>query len=198
MTGFSDRLAAAVQQTGVGACIGLDPHLDRLPEPLVASHGPAEAAKQFCLGVIDVVAGHVPSVKPQVAFFEAMGAPGVAALQEVVTAARAAGLIVVLDAKRGDIGSTARAYARATIDPDGPMNADSVTLSPYLGVESLVPYVPHCAEDRGLFALVRTSNPGAGQWQNSGSPSFAEHVAQWLRSKTRRIWVHADWAHLVL
>lgn len=180
MTGFSDRLAAAVQQTGVGACIGLDPHLDRLPEPLVASHGPAEAAKQFCLGVIDVVAGHVPSVKPQVAFFEAMGAPGVAALQEVVTAARAAGLIVVLDAKRGDIGSTARAYARATIDPDGPMNADSVTLSPYLGVESLVPYVPHCAEDRGLFALVRTSNPGAGQWQNSGSPSFAEHVAQWL------------------
>ena len=61
MTGFSDRLAAAVQQTGVGACIGLDPHLDRLPEPLVASHGPAEAAKQFCLGVIDVVAGHVPT-----------------------------------------------------------------------------------------------------------------------------------------
>jgi len=109
MIGFSDRLAAAVQQTGVGACIGLDPHLDRLPGPLVDQYGPAEAAKQFCLGVIDVVAGHVPSVKPQVAFFEALGAPGVAALQEVVQAARDAGLIVVLDAKRGDIGSTARA-----------------------------------------------------------------------------------------
>lgn len=180
MVGFSDRLALAVQQTGVGACIGLDPHLDRLPPSLDVDADPVAAAKAFCMGVIDVVAGVVPSVKPQVAFFEALGAPGVQALQEVVHHAQRSGLVVVLDAKRGDIGSTAKAYARATVDPAGPMGADSVTLSPYLGEESLLPFIPYCRQDRGLFALVRTSNPGAGIWQNTGSPSFAESVASWL------------------
>jgi len=180
MVGFSDRLAEAVQQTGVAACIGLDPHLDRLPTHFDAASHPAEAAEAFCLGVIEVLAGVIPAVKPQVAFFERLGWRGVQALERVVHAAKEAGLIVILDAKRGDIGSTAAAYAHATIAPDGPMAADAVTLSPYLGQESLNPFVPYARTDRGVFVLVRTSNPGAGRWQNSGSPSFAESVSDWI------------------
>ena len=180
MTGFSDRLAAAVRQTGVGACVGLDPHLDRLPTVLDGAEHPADAAEAFCMGVIEVVAGVVPAVKPQVAFFEALGWRGVRALERVVQAAKDAGLIVVLDAKRGDIGSTAKAYAKATVDAEGPLAADCVTLSPYLGEESLQPFIPQAQAGRGAFVLVRTSNPGAGRWQNEGAPSFAESVSDWI------------------
>ena len=160
--------------------MGLDPHLDRLPKHFDAANHPAEAAEAFCMGVIEVVSGVIPAVKPQVAFFEAMGWRGQQALERVVQAAQDAGLLVILDAKRGDIGSTAQAYVRATIDPEGPMGADAVTLSPYLGEESLLPFVPYVRADRGAFVLVRTSNPGAGRWQSAGAPSFAEAVGDWL------------------
>lgn len=192
MTPFADRLTEAVRATGASACVGLDPHLDRLPEPLVADAltlsgaerrvALAAAARTFCLGVIDTVAGLVPSVKPQVAFFEALGSPGVAALEDVVRAARDAGLLVVLDAKRGDIGSTARAYAHATLADNGPLRADSVTLSPYLGVESLEPFVDAADHGKGIFVLVRTSNAGAGQWQLGGDHPVAERVASWINA----------------
>lgn len=193
MVGFSDRLALAVSSTGVGACVGLDPHLDRLPTALWNQDASvsdaegrvqaAEAARAFCFGVMDVLAGRIPAVKPQVAFFEALGAPGVQALEQVVAEARRQGLLVVLDAKRGDIGSTARAYARATLDNEGAMGADSVTLSPYLGEESLTPFVPYCAADKGCFVLVRTSNPGAGRWQHSPGVEVAGQVATWLEQQ---------------
>src|SRR5690606_20770824 len=117
----------------------------------------AVAASAFCRGVIEVTADLVPACKPQVAFFEALGAPGVAALEEVVAAARAAGMLVILDAKRNDIGSTAEAYAQATLDDDGPMGADAVTLSPYLGPESLEPFARRVDQGKGMFVLVRTS-----------------------------------------
>ena len=192
MTPFADRLTEAVRRTGASACVGLDPHIDRLPEPLVHSLGEltgqarrealAAAAQQFCLGVVDIVSGLVPSVKPQVAFFEALGAPGVAALESVVQGARDAGLLVVLDAKRGDIGSTARAYAHATLDDDGPLGADSVTLSPYLGVESLDPFLEATDAGKGVFVLVRTSNAGAGQWQLGGEHPIAKRVASWINA----------------
>ncbi len=187
MIPFSERLTEAVRRKGAPACVGLDPHIDRLPSPFAVSSASsrgdaANAAKEFCLGVIDAVADVVPSVKPQVAFFEALGAPGVEALEAVVAAAQDAGLLVVLDAKRGDIGSTARAYARASLDPEGPVGADAVTLSPYLGPESLTPFVE--ATDSfgaGAFVLVRTSNPGAVAWQKGpaeGGP--ADAVAAWI------------------
>lgn len=198
MTPFADRLTEKVLALKSPACVGLDPHLDRLPAPLVAGaeervgsdrrKALAEAARTFCLGVIEACVDVVPAVKPQVAFFEALGSPGVAALEEVVSAAREAGLLVVLDAKRGDIGSTARAYAHATLADDGPVGADSVTLSPYLGVESLAPFLDAAEEGKGLWVLVRTSNPGAGTWQNGGEAPIAGAVADWIRetNATRR------------
>ncbi len=173
--GFVERLEAASRTCGASACVGIDPHLERLPEVL---GGGAAAARAYGLGVVRACAGVVPAVKPQVAFFEAHGSAGVAALEDVVHAARAAGLLVVLDAKRGDIGTTAEAYAHATIDDDGPTGADAVTVSPYLGRESLDPFAARLP-GKGLFVLLRTSNPGAGAWQR-GTPGMADHVAEWL------------------
>jgi orotidine-5'-phosphate decarboxylase len=194
MTPFADRLTAAVDALGAPACVGLDPEVSRLPAPLLDPsrradrRACADAARAFCVGVVDAVTGVVPAVKPQVAYFEAMGAPGVAALEDVVAHARSRGLLVILDAKRGDIGSTARAYAAATLRDDGPIGADAVTLSPYLGDESLRPFLDETDGGKGLFLLVRTSNPGAGAWQAGGSPSFADRVAAWIRdaNATRR------------
>jgi orotidine-5'-phosphate decarboxylase len=184
---FADRLAEAVRDVGSPACVGLDPEISRLPlpllrDPLRADRGAqARAARDFCLGVIDEVVGVVPAVKPQVAYFEALGWAGVAALEEVVAAARARGLVVILDAKRGDIGSTAGAYVRATLRDDGPMGADAVTLSPYLGEESLAPFLAEADAGKGIFLLVRTSNPGADAWQVGGDRPIAASVAAWIR-----------------
>jgi len=187
VTPFADRLTHAVLQRQSPACVGLDPHLDRLPAPLVdgaqGREALARAARTFCLGVIDVVSGIVPAVKPQVAFFEALGAPGIKALEDVVHAARDAGLLVVLDAKRGDIGSTARAYVQGTLAAEGPLGADSVTLSPYLGTESLAPFLSATERGSGLFVLVRTSNPGAGTWQrehDDPTRGIAAKVSHWI------------------
>ncbi|MFT6146261.1 MAG: orotidine-5'-phosphate decarboxylase [bacterium] len=113
-------------------------------------------------------------MKPQVAFFERMGWRGVRALEQVVQHATDAGLMVILDAKRGDIGSTAKAYAEATLN-----TADAVTVSPYLGPESLTPFQEH--PGKGLFVLVRTSNPGASLWQTD--TGTAEAVAEWVQAQ---------------
>ncbi len=169
--------------------MGLDPHLNRLPASLVQGRTDraslAAAARLFCLGVVDVVAPLVAAVKPQVAFFEALGAPGVVALEDVVRHARSRGLLVVLDAKRGDIGSTAEAYARGTLDDDGPMAADSVTLSPYLGPESMAPFLKRTGSGKGAFVLVRTSNPGSGAWQAEGQGAIAPRVATWISERNQ-------------
>ncbi|HHO49324.1 MAG TPA: orotidine-5'-phosphate decarboxylase [Deltaproteobacteria bacterium] len=183
MSTFSERLAARVAAVGSSTCVGLDPHLERIPG-IGADDGPearARVVETFCLSAIEAVADVVAAVKPQSAFFEVLGAPGVAALQEVVAAARRAGLFVVLDAKRGDIGSTAEAYARATLDDDGPMGADAVTLSPYLGPESLEPFERRMERGKGVFVLVRTSNPGAAPWQRQHG--LAGAVAAWVAAR---------------
>ena len=187
---FSDRLTTAVRKTAP-IVVGLDPHLDLLPSELRRVFerlegadrraAAAEAAQRFCLGALEALSGKVGVIKPQVAFFEALGAPGVAALAFVVQVAKQMGFIVLLDAKRGDIGSTAKAYAQATLADDGPMGADAVTLSPYLGAESLMPFVEHCSENKGAFILIRTSNPGAGAWQEG----IAGRVADWITAENR-------------
>lgn len=178
--------------------VGLDPRFDLLPEPVLADarSGPgdlcevrARAFEQFCRRVIDVVAPVVPAVKPQSAFFEACGPPGVLALQRIVRHARDAGLLVVLDGKRGDIGSTAEAYARAYLageNPDAaPFAADALTVNAYLGADTLRPFLDLALErGAGLYVLVRTSNPGAGDFQDresSGTKLF-ERVAQTVES----------------
>jgi orotidine-5'-phosphate decarboxylase len=168
-TVFADRLAAAVEQKGSQLVVGLDPVLDLLPLELrgdaqVGRPGAAEAVARFCCGIVDAVAPHVVAVKPQLAFFEVLGSDGIAAFERVAGYARAAGLLVIADGKRGDIGSTARAYADAYLEAaDGrePL-ADALTVNTYLGRDSLEPFVAACRRGGGgLFCLVKTSNAGS-------------------------------------
>jgi len=177
---FGERLAVRVRERGNCACVGIDPHVDRVPglDRSAPRAIQAEVVRAFCMTVLEAVAPLVPAVKPQVAFFEALGSPGVAVLEEVVRAARDAGLVVIADAKRGDIGTTAGAYAHALLDDDGPLGADAATVSPYLGPESLAPFAARLAVGKGLFVLVRTSNPGAGSWQLE--TGLAARVAEWI------------------
>ncbi len=194
MNDYPTRLRQAVQSKGTPACVGLDPRWGNLPQQLTEDDGKplirspeteAMAYVEFCRRVIDVVAPLVPVVKPQAAFFEELGPSGTSALAEVIRYARAAGLVVICDAKRGDIGSTAEAYARgylAGADPEAAAwGADALTVNPYLGVDTLQPFVDIAVErGAGLYVLVRTSNPGAGTFQDrrcEGEPLY-ETVAR--------------------
>ncbi|MEZ4235850.1 MAG: orotidine-5'-phosphate decarboxylase [Myxococcota bacterium] len=173
---FGQRLLARVRATAP-ACVGLDPFPRRLGLADDAALPDVVAAvRRFCLQAVEAVAGVVPVVKPQSALFEQLGPEGLRVLVEVVAAAREAGLLVLVDGKRGDIGSTAEAYARAQLDDDGPLGADAVTVSPYLGPESLAPYGARTARGKGVFVLVRTSNPGARAWQGP----ICRDVAAWI------------------
>jgi len=183
---FADRLIQRTRALGHPLCAGLDPHLGLLP-PLFR-HGAmrpgapetAEVVERFCLAALDRFAGRVAVVKPQVAFFESLGWPGLRTLARVLEAAHQRDLLVVLDAKRGDIGSTAGAYAAAYLGAEAPLRVDAVTLNVYMGGDSLEPWVKAAeAADAGLFVLVRTSNPGAADLQDlpvDGIPLF-ERVA---------------------
>jgi orotidine-5'-phosphate decarboxylase len=171
---FADQLATAVQTTGSVACIGLDPRKASLPKTLVPeSNSPdawAAAYTQFCCEIIDVVAGKVACVKPQAAFFEQLGPAGCVSLGEVISYARQKNLLVIVDGKRNDIGSTATAYADAYLGHQSPWSGDSLTVSPYLGQDSLEPFVEVCDQrDAGIFVLVKTSNPGGGLFQDRES-----------------------------
>lgn len=181
---YATRLHAAVLGKRTAALVGLDPRFGSLPDVVKAAAAArhpsdtlamqASAFEEFCRRIIDVVAPLVPAVKPQAAFFEELGPAGCTALARVIRHARAAGLIVICDAKRGDIGSTAEAYARgylAGADPDAaPWGADALTVNPYLGADTLQPFVATAKErGGGLYVLVRTSNPGAGTLQDLSS-----------------------------
>lgn len=177
MEGFADRLAGAVRKQGNPVMVGLDPRVKSIPQALFKGEpdklSPTEIAgayRDFCCGVIDAVASLVPVVKPQVAFFEQIGPPGMAALAEVIAHARAVGLLVVMDVKRGDIGSTAEAYADGWLGAESAWGADAVTVNPYLGDDSLTPFVEVAhARNSGLFVLVKTSNPGGRCYQDRPS-----------------------------
>ena len=165
---FADRLAAAVVERRSQLVVGLDPRLDLLPLELRGdAHTGREAAataySRFCRGLIDAVCPYTVAVKPQSAFFEALGADGVRAFEDVCDYARTAGLLVIGDVKRGDIGSTARAYAAAYLEPrsGGPPLADAITVNSYLGRDSLEPFVSACRRyGGGIFCVIKTSNPG--------------------------------------
>ncbi|MBL6720597.1 MAG: orotidine-5'-phosphate decarboxylase [Planctomycetes bacterium] len=186
---YADRLQDAIQAKGTPALVGLDPFLDRIPEDFAGVHDPnatvaerASAMGDFLCAVVDVVADRVPAVKPQSAFFEVLGAAGVAQWERVVRHARRAGLIVVGDVKRGDIGSTAAAYAEAFltgargVDPE--TLCDAVTVNPLLGDDSITPFLEACTQaSAGIYILVRTSNPGGAQFQLQGQPTLTEHIA---------------------
>lgn len=201
-THFTSRLQAAIRQKRTPALVGIDPRFDLLPDELqeksrTSGHdewsAKARAFTEFGCRLIDVIAPLVPAVKPQAAFFEELGPAGTAALADVIQHARKAGLIVICDGKRGDIGSTAEAYARAYLagadDAASPWGADALTVNPYLGADTLEPFVKVCEErGAGIYVLVRTSNPGAGEFQDrvtDGSKHF-EHVAKVVESLSER------------
>lgn len=187
MTNFGDRLAAAVRRRGNPVLVGLDPRPAQLPPGLLDSGDSqqpdkvAAAFRRFCCGVIDVVAPLVPAVKPQAAFFEQLGPAGMQALADCIQHACQAGLLVILDGKRNDIGSTAEAYAEAYLAsaPAACWGSDALTVSPYLGADSLEPFVATCRTNcTGIFVLVKTSNPGGGTFQDllcNGQPLY-RHV----------------------
>ncbi len=163
---FGARLGRAMDAHGP-LCVGIDPHpglLDAWGLPRTA-----EGLRRFTLTVLEAAAGHAAAVKPQVALYESYGAAGFAVLEELLGRARSAGLLTVADAKRGDIGSTMEAYAAAWLGEDSPLAADAVTLSPYLGFESLRPALDLAARTgRGTFVLALTSNPEGRSVQHVG------------------------------
>jgi orotidine-5'-phosphate decarboxylase len=191
---FAARLAAAILERQTPACIGLDPRIQALPPALGAAKCPsadtaslARLCAEFCRGVIDVVAPLVPIVKPQLACFEALGPHGMMALADVIAHARSRGLLVLADGKRGDIGSTAEAYAEGWLA--GPWAADALTVNPYLGLDSVEPFVKTAADrGAGIFILVKTSNPGSKDFQDltSDGQTIYEHVAAGVEALAAR------------
>lgn len=172
---FADRLSSALTRTGTPVCVGLDPVYEKLPIAVAGGHADAcSAIEAFCIGILDAVAGLVPIVKMQSACFERYGSAGVAVLERVCEHARRDGLLTILDAKRGDIGISAAHYAAAAAE----MGVDAVTVSPYLGLEPLTPFLE---EGLGIFVLVRTSNPESESIQSPGlatGGTVAEMVAE--------------------
>jgi orotidine-5'-phosphate decarboxylase len=190
---FAERLIAAIRAKKSAVLVGLDPRAESLPAGLIAGEGHEATASgfvSFCRGVIDVVAPLVPAVKPQAAFFEQLGPPGMRALKDVIDYAAMKGLLVILDAKRNDIGSTAAGYAEAYLGPgsSSPWGCDALTVSPYLGDDSLTPFVETAqARGAGVFVLVKTSNPGGKRFQDivaDGRPIY-RHVADYVESLAR-------------
>ena len=206
---FGQRLVDAVLAKKNPVCVGLDPRISSLPDSIrpvaqASLKEQADAFRVFCFEIIDTVHELVPIVKPQAAFFEELGPYGMDALAQVVRYATKRGVLVVMDAKRGDIGTTAAAYANAYLGsgPEGtdaysPWGADALTVNPFLGIDTLEPFTQRChASGAGLFVLVKTSNPGSGFLQdvvdaNEQSPSgislsekLASHVES-LASESR-------------
>jgi len=187
---FADRLAALVEERRSQVCLGLDPDPSKLSrgEPDVTDGAPAAeraagAVVAHCRGLIERAGPACVAIKPQLACFERLGAPGWAALAEVCAVAREAGLLVVADGKRGDVPVTATAYAEAllgeTPTPWGPvrgLGADAITANPLLGADALEPLLEAAeAVGAGIFALVRTSNPGAADVQDLPAPERPLH-----------------------
>jgi orotidine-5'-phosphate decarboxylase len=184
-TNFADRLTAACREKRSSVCVGIDPRVKLLPaefRPMRDTpHDQAAAIAEWGRALISVIAPLVPVIKPQIAFYEALGAPGFRAYHETVIAAQEKGLLVIADVKRGDIGSTAEAYAEGHF---GLVGADAMTVNPYLGRDSLEPYLAHCrAAGKGIFVLVKTSNPGSSDLQDvwAGDAPLSQHVAKMVK-----------------
>jgi orotidine-5'-phosphate decarboxylase len=161
MAGFAARLTDSIRARNSVLCAGIDPHMDRIPS-LFQQKDKASAVRDWAFELIPLLAGSAPVIKPQAAMFEQLGVRGMQILADLSQAAMAEGLMVIMDAKRGDIGSTAKAYAEGWLGHDAGFPSDALTINPYLGRDSLDPFVAKARQsDSGLFALLRTSNPGS-------------------------------------
>ena len=198
------KLTDAIIKKGAPIVVGLDPQLSFIPQPLLDAafeekgetlEGAAEAIWQFNVRIVDAVADLVPAVKPQVAMYEQFGIPGLIAFAKTVSYCQEKGLLVIGDVKRGDIGSTSEAYARAhlgSIQVGGktikPFDEDFATVNPYLGSDGIKPFIEVCKkEDKGIFVLVKTSNPSSGELQDrvtDGRPIYewvGLQVREWAK-----------------
>ena len=188
---FGERLASAVAARGP-LCVGIDPHRSLLIDWGVGDD--LDGLRRFTDAVVEALAGSVAVLKPQMAFYERFGSRGVAVLEDAVAAIRSAGALVLLDAKRGDIGSTMEAYAEY-LRSDHPMQVDAMTVSPYLGPESLEPARSTAQRfGGGLFVLARTSNPDAGAFQHAvaGDRTVAQAVVDTVRGWNTPDWLATD------
>lgn len=180
-----DRLVRAIRERGNPTALGLDTRIDYIPEtfaqPYLADGGPAAAVRAFNEALLRALADIVPCVKLQAAYYELLGVEGLECMRRTIGAARDLGYVVIVDAKRGDIGATATAYSGAYLAEGAPFAADFLTVNPYLGGDGIKPFADDCRKTgRGIFSLVKTSNPSSGEFQDllaqDGRPLY-EHVA---------------------
>jgi orotidine-5'-phosphate decarboxylase len=164
---FADRLAQASRAKNSVVVLGIDPQLDAVGAPGIP-HG--YTLTRFCCEIVEACGRSAIAVKPQLAFYEARGLEGMRAFCEVVKLARKLGLITIADAKRGDIGTTSAAYAEAFLG-DCDFNCDAVTVNPYQGSDALMPFLAKMKNGRGIFVLVKTSNPSSGEFQDLNAPT---------------------------
>lgn len=197
-TNFADRLVERVRALGP-LCVGIDPHPSLIP-PLFGPPGP-EAAASWGLALLERAAGKAAIVKPQAGLFERWGAKGFAALERVCNAAAHQGMMVILDAKRGDIGTTADGYAEGYLGAASSCPSDAITVNPYMGVETIEPFVKVAEkQDKGVVVLARTSNPGSRDFQAKlvdGQPLYL-HVARSLLPMIARLRGQSGWSGLML
>lgn len=195
---FADRLIAATARYGP-LCVGIDPHAGRIPD-LFGGDTP-EGLEKWGLAVVKAATGRAGIVKPQAGLFERHGWQGMRALANVCAAARDAGLIVLMDAKRGDIGSTAEGYAAAYLGETSPFACDALTVNPYMGLDTLEPHVRAAERSgKGVIVLARTSNPGSADYQArdlEGAPLYAR-VVESLAPMIERLKGASGWSGLML
>jgi orotidine-5'-phosphate decarboxylase len=185
---FGDRLTTAIRSAGTPLCMGIDPHLSMMPPVFgdvskPGSPSTLRAIEDFAAACLEMAKGRVAAIKPQAAFFEAQGPDGMHVLARLGRAAIDAGVLIIMDAKRNDIGSTNAAYADAWIGHDAAFPSDALTVNAYLGLDTLEPLLARAdRQGAGLFVLTRTSNAGAGDLQDleiDGKPLF-QHLAAGL------------------
>lgn len=195
---FADRLIAATRAHGP-LCVGIDPHAGRIPA-LFGGDTP-DGLEAWGTAVVEAAAGRTGIVKPQAGLFERHGWQGMRALAKVCAAAKDHGLLVLLDAKRGDIGSTAEGYAQAYLSAQAPFACDALTVNPYMGLDTLEPHVRTAeGSGKGVIVLARTSNPGSADYQArdlEGAPLYAR-VVESLAPMIDRLQGNSGWSGLML
>lgn len=176
---FADRVITQTLEKKSPLCVGLDPHFDRIPKHLTEKYSPTEAISHFLLEIVEAVVPFCVAVKPNLAFFEIWGSEGWRILETISEKAQQKGLLVIADGKRNDIGSTAKAYAEAFLSKNSPY--DALTITPYLGEDGILPFAETAQKnEKGIFVLVKTSNPSSGQFQDLpvGDALLHEEVAR--------------------
>ncbi|MBI1970517.1 orotidine-5'-phosphate decarboxylase [Candidatus Woesearchaeota archaeon] len=187
MIPYHQRLIETAQEKNSIICMGLDPVIERMPTAVCAGGTPRERIVAFFTELLDAVHDSISAVKPNFAFYEQYGIEGMHALLDVIRHAKQLGLIVIGDAKRGDIGATSAAYAKAIYNQ---FECDAATIAPYMGSDSVAPFIDCCKQGKGQYILCRTSNPGAKDLQDKesdGSPLYmaaAQKIIEWAKPGT--------------